>query len=365
MFNKTMLDTPYTATQNVPEPVLCKTYFFHNVCVICYTNHPTILALLDEMLGSFPEPGQLCGEATYYALCYENPSQFPVQLPNDGMHLDTIRLLTNTKLTWYRSCDYATEYQSFAALPGTNAAVLSAISANQYIALTQLEMPERYQAKFLRRYVLLMALVELVRQHGFEPCHAAAVTAPGDTQQGALIIGASGQGKTTLSLGCASTGCGLLGDDLVMLRNDTMDGAIRAYSITHEVAVRPGTIDLWQTLSFMRALPADSYDKRYCSIEQVRSGAARLQTPIRLLLFPSLTTEPQSTVTLLSKASTLQELVFQCVGKGGTYLRREERLFSLLSLLAQQAPGYRLVLARGTSDGPELVRSLLEAVPYD
>ncbi len=365
MLSETMLDTLYTATHNVPDPVLCKVYFFHDVRVTCYTNHPAILVLLDEMLGIFPEPGQLCGEVAYYILCYENPSQFPVQLPRDGIPLDTIRLLTNTKLTCYRSCDHATEYQSFAASLGCNAAVLTAISGTQNLALTQLEMPESYQAKFLRRYVLLMALGELVRPHGFEACHAAAVTAPWDTLQGALIIGASGQGKTTLSLGCASIGCGLLGDDLVMLREDAMDGTINAYAITHEVSVRPGTIDLWQTLSFMWALPADLRDKRYCSIEQVRTGAARFQTSIRLLLFPSLTAETQSTVTPLSKASTLQELVFQCVGKESTYPQAQERLFLLLSTLAEQAPGYRLTIASGANDGPQIARSLLEAVPYE
>ncbi len=226
-------------------------------------------------------------------------------------------------------------------------------------------MPEHYQAKFLRRYVLLLAVGELVRRYGFEPCHAAAITAPGDTQQGALIIGASGQGKTTLSLGCATIGCGLLGDDLVMLREDGMDGTISAYAITHEVAVRPATIDLWESLSFLKALSADSRDKRYCSIEQIHNGAARFQTSIRLLLFPSLIKAAQSSVIPLNKASTLQELVFQCVDKANTHPQAQERLFMLLSTLAEQAPGYRLAIAQGASDGPQIVRSLLEAISHD
>src|SRR5207302_3529682 len=126
-----------------------------------------------------------------------------------------------------------------------------------------------------------------MRSHGFEPCHAAAITAPGNNDQGALIIGGSGQGKTTLSLGCVSIGCGLLGDDLVMLGEGGMGRSIHAYTIMHEVSVRSGTIDLWQMLSFLRTFPADIHDKRYCSIEQVRRGTARIQTSIRLLIFPS------------------------------------------------------------------------------
>src|SRR6266852_269971 len=365
MLNKTMFDTLYTTVHHLPEPALRNAYFFHDIRITCHTNHPAILAMLDEMLGIFPEPSKPRGEASYYVLCYEHASQFPVHLPHDRIRTDTIRLLTKTKLTWYRSRDYTTEYQSYAPLPGCNAAALTAISPDENLALTQLEMPEHYQARFLRRYVLLMALGELMHLYGFEPCHAAAITAPWNTQQGALIIGASGRGKTTLSLGCAITGCGFLGDDLVMLREDIMGGTISAYAITHEVSARPATIDLWQTLSFMSAFPVDHYNKRYCSIEQVRTGSAFLQTPVRLLLSPSLTTEPQSTVTPLSKASALQELVFQCVGKGNTYPETQERLFILLSTLAEQAPGYQLTLARGASDGPQIVHSLLGTVPHD
>ena len=77
-----------------------------------------------------------------------------------------------------------------------------------------------YQAAFLRRYVFLLALGQIMGRFGFEPCHAAAITAPWDDHQGALILGESGSGKTTLSLECASLGCGFLGDDLVMLRSN-------------------------------------------------------------------------------------------------------------------------------------------------
>jgi len=357
MLNNTLLNVLYTTTYDLPEPAQCKDYFFHDVRVTCQTNHPTILTILDHMLGIFPEPEKPRGEATYSVFCYDSASQFPVRLPHDRVRIETVRLLTNTKLKYYKSHDYTTEYQSYTPLPPINEAALSVI--NSHIALTQLEMPEHYQTMFLRRYLLLIALGQLMRQYGFEPCHAAAITAPWDAEQGALIIGESGSGKTTLSLGCASTGCGLLGDDLVMLRENTEDETISAYTITHEVSVRSSTLELWESLSFLRDFPADLRDKRYCTIEQIRPGAAHIQAPIRLLLFPSLTTEKESRVTPLSKAGTLQELVDRCMSKGNMYPQTQERLFLLLSTLAQQAPGYRLTIARGTNEGPEIVCSLL------
>jgi len=99
-------------------------------------------------------------------------------------------------------------------------------------------------------------------------------------------------------------------------------------------------------------------DKRYCTIEQIQPAARRLQTSIRLLLFPSLTTATKSVVTRLSKASLLQELVDQCISKRNMSLQTQEQVFSLLGKLVEQAVGYHIAIARGANDGPEIVRSL-------
>src|SRR5437588_1581563 len=211
MLKDALLDTLYTKTHALTEPLLSKVYFFHDICVTCQTNSAAILAILDTMLGIFPRPGKVQGEVTYFILCYERAAQFPVQLPAQRVRTETMRLLTNTRLKCYRSADDTTEYQSFVALPPVNETALSVIYSTDGMALTQLEMADRYQAAFLRRYVLLLALGQLMQRYGFEPCHAASVTAPWDSEQGALILGASGIGKTTLSIGCALLGCGLLG----------------------------------------------------------------------------------------------------------------------------------------------------------
>jgi len=353
-----LYDTLHTSTRNLHKPLLSKVYFFHDIRIVCQTNHSAILAILDKMLAIFPEPGEVQGEANYFILCSQDALQFPVPLPHSRVRTETVRLLTNTKLKYYRSADGSTLYQSYAAFPPVNEAALSIIDPANAIAVTQLAMPGRYQATFLQRYVFLLALGQLMQKFGFEPCHAGAVTSPWDSQQGALIFGASGSGKTTLSVGCASTGCGLLGDDLVMLRKRANDGAVAAYAISHEVSIRSASLDLWPALSFLRAVPADARDKRYSAIDRVCNGAARVQTTIRLLLFPTLTEEAQSAVIPLSKASVLQELVDACLGKNSASQQAQERLFLFLSTLADQAKGYRLAIARGSNDGPQIVRSL-------
>lgn len=356
MFNSTLLDTLNKTAFNSPGPLLSKTLFFHDVRITCQTNHPTILAMLDDMLAIYPEPFQVRGEVTYSIFCYHDASQFPVQLPPDRICTEAVRLLNRTKLKYYLSAHYTTQYHHYIAMPPVNQAALTVINPHDNIGLTQLEMPERYQAKFLRRYVLLITLGQLIRPFGFEPCHAAAITSPWDNEQGALIIGSSGSGKTTLSLGCALASSGLLGDDLIMLRNDAH--LINAYTIMREVSVRSDSLDLWQALSFLRAFPADDRDKHYCTIEEIRTGATRIQAPIRLLIFPSLSTGKESRLTPLSKAHALHMLVDECLSKKYMYPQAQEQFFSLLCTLSEQARGYQLEIARGTTDGPRTVQTL-------
>ena len=353
---------PTQATCTHSGQLLQKALFFHDVSVVCRTNQPEVLALLEEMLGIFPQPEPMRGEIMYDVLCYGGASQFPLRLPPARKRTETLRLLTNTRLKYYESLDLATEYQSFDALPPINGSALTVINRVEPVITTQLEMPERYQPAFLRRYVFLLALGQVMGRFGFEPFHAAAVTAPWDAQRGALLIGGSGSGKTTLSIGCAIAGCGFLGDDLLMLR--AQDSTIAVYAITREVSVRSSSLDLWDDLAFLRRYPADLRDKRYCSIEAIRSGSARLQTPVRLLLFPVLTSEAKSQLIPLSKARTLQELIEQGISRTHQQRPARESMFAFLSLLAQQAPGYQLVISRSAQDGPQMIHPLFTGVSY-
>ena len=359
-----MFTTTSAGTHKLSENWLEKRLFFHDIVVHCRTNHAQTLALLEEMLGAFPEPEQTRGEIHYNVYCYEHASQFSQQLPTKRHRTDAIQLLTNTVLKYYRSDDSTLEFHSYAALEAVNGAALTIMQRDAPIVTTQLETPERYQASFLRRYVFLLALGHVMARFGFEPFHAAAITAPWDNRQGALLVGASGSGKTTLSIGCAIAGCGFLGDDLLMLREQTPGGEIVAGAVTHEVAVRSRSLQLWDALAFLAPYAADQRDKRYCSIDTIRAGAARWQTPVRLLLFPELTNDTESRVTPMSKAQALQALIEQAISNSYQHHHTPETLFALLSQLAQQTTGYRITIARGANDGPAIVKSLFTGGQY-
>jgi len=335
-----------------------RTFYFHDIAVHCRTNHVQVLALLEEMLAVFPEPARTRGEVQFNVYCYEEAAHFPLRLPPVRKRTDAIQLLTNTVLRYYRSLDSALEYHSYSALESVNATTLTVIQRDAPIVTTQLEMPERYSPSFLRRYVFLLALGHVMARFGFEPFHAAAITAPWDNRQGALLLGASGSGKTTLSIGCAIAGCGFLGDDLVMLRAQSPDDHIIACAMTREVAVRSNSLQLWGALAFLTHYPADQRDKRYSSIDAIHAGSARLQTPIRLLLFPTLTNDTYSHVIPMTKAQALQALIAQAISKRYQHHHTPETLFAFLSQLGQQATSYQIVISRGANDGPTIVKSL-------
>lgn len=344
--------------------LLEKTFFFHDIAVHCRTSHPQILAWLAEMLDTFPEAAHVRGEVQYTILCYDDAAHFPVQLPAARQRTDAIQLLPGTILKYYRSADATLEYHSYMALAAVNGAILTVIERDAPIVTTQLERLERYQPSFLRRYVFLLALGHIMTRFGFEPFHAAAITAPWDDRQGALLVGASGSGKTTLGVGCAIAGCGLLGDDLVLLRAQEQYSAITACAVTHEVALRSSALRLWDSLTFLASYPADEREKRYCSINDIRAGSARLETPVRLLLFPALTGEAHSRVIPMSKAQALQALIEQTISTGYQHHHTPATLFTLLGQLAQQASSYQVLISRGANDGPDIVRSLLAGERY-
>jgi hypothetical protein len=317
-----------------------------------------LMVLLEDLLSTFPKPDMIRGKAEYALFCYDSEEHFPVQLPHKRQRTETLDLLTGTHLKYYTNHDRSVHYHYYAAQPSVNDRILSVISPEQHMAVMQLTTLEHYDLTFLRRYLLILTLGELMHSYGFVPCHTAAITAPWDDQQGALLLGTSGSGKTSLSLSCASFGCGLLGDDLLLLRQHTQDARVYAHSISSEVSVRSATLDLWPALSFLKALPADTRDKRYSTIEQIRAGATCRQTPITLIIFPTLIEDARSSLTPLSKAATLRELVTLCVSKNDSYQQSQEHLFSLLGAMAEQAQGYQLSIARGDNSGPDLLCSL-------
>lgn len=376
------LSSGLATSEIVTGTVIHKTYFYHGIRIHYRTNHRALLPLLESIPGISSTAVEVRGSIVYALFCYQRAADFPVTLPREREGIEKVQLVTGSTVKYYRGADH-TLYQRFLAQPPLHGNVLTVLYANRCEALTQIEWADvednevgevdsrdwgdrRNEAGesathiFLRRYIVLLALGELLRTQGFEPCHAAAISAPWDQQQGALLLGDSGSGKTTASLGCTLAGCGLLGDDLLLLRQERGEhdqSKIQAYAIFPEISVRSPSLDLWPALSFLKSYPADQRDKRFCLPEALRPGAGRLTVPIQLLFFPTLTNESVSTVHPMSKAAVLSELVRLGISKehGATRPELQQQQFQLLTALAGQAQGYQLFIARGDQQYTQLI----------
>ena len=94
---------------------------------------------------------------------------------------------------------------------------------------------------------LVDSVLRGLHARGFISVHAASVATPG----GILVVaGASGQGKSTLALGLAHRGFGLLSDELAIIDRD---GSVLPYP--RSVHVRPATLDLIPALGFLAERP--------------------------------------------------------------------------------------------------------------
>jgi hypothetical protein len=87
------------------------------------------------------------------------------------------------------------------------------------------------------RQLFHFSVTHLLAQHQRYVLHAAGVIAADGNAY--LVVGGTGQGKSTLSLAALASGWGLLADDLVVIRRH--EGALEAHGIARSVAV-PGDL---------------------------------------------------------------------------------------------------------------------------
>ena len=95
---------------------------------------------------------------------------------------------------------------------------------------------------------IVHAVLAELTARGCDAIHAGAVVHRG---RATIIAGASGRGKTTLTLGLVARGLGLLSDEFAVVE----PGSGRILPYRRSVHVRPGTPELIPALSFVADLP--------------------------------------------------------------------------------------------------------------
>jgi hypothetical protein len=199
--------------------------------------------------------------------------------------------------------------------------------------------------------LLLTAVAPLLRRRGFFSVHAFAAAWHG---QAALLIGASGSGKSTGGLALVRAGWRFISDDRPLVRQGSSGVDVWGWHDPANIA--------WSTAilfpELKTAFSAEHEElKASCAIAQVYGDVLADMAPAAVLLFPHVAAQQVSTVTPMSASQALAGLLSQSMDAWDKGVIAAH--FELLSSLVESIPAYRLRLGRDVDALPDLVSNLL------
>jgi hypothetical protein len=201
-----------------------------------------------------------------------------------------------------------------------------------------------------QREFFLLSFVILLRGHDRYGLHANGLI---QEEQGILIVGESGAGKTTLTLGLMSQGWHLLSDDAIMLRRVECGiealALRRGFSCTRQTANHfSGLIDSFENRPHLRD------NKRLIDTEAVFPGSFSASCRPRAIIFPRISHQSQSQLVPMGESEAIFSLIAQSPG-----IMTEQpwaaRQLELLQQLVSQASSYRLLSGSDVFEDPESV----------
>lgn len=195
-------------------------------------------------------------------------------------------------------------------------------------------------------------LAELLKQHGLFMVHAAGLCL---NRRGLLIAGATGSGKTTLTIAMLRAGFAFLGDDTVFLRINS-DG-LCALAFPDEIDATADTIRLFPELqSVARQLPASNRRKRSFVPSRVYHARVAMECTPAILVFPQPVGAQESRLTPMPKDAALLELICNVLR---TEICSTQSHLNALAMLVKQCRCYRLHTGRDFDALAVRLRSLL------
>lgn len=153
------------------------------------------------------------------------------------------------------------------------------------------------------------ALSSALRRCGLFELHSAAVVDP-VSSKGVLVIGASGGGKSTLTVQLSAAGWSYLSDDVLMLSG--ADAEVEAWSLRRCFSVTADTVAASSLLhSSVALLSADSFNesKQRFSPQDVFATEFRESCTPRTLLFSEVGNDAASCLSRLSAAEAMTRLI--------------------------------------------------------
>ena len=191
-----------------------------------------------------------------------------------------------------------------------------------------------------------------MRKHDRQMVHAAAI---GNSNAGVLIPGKGGSGKSTTSLACLHSGLFYVGDNYVLLSQESTPFAYSLYnSCTLQAAnIRHRFPYLMTKISNPEKLDVE---KALLFVHQHYHEFVTKRIPIKVILLPEVTSQHTTRVRRVSPAKTLISLapssLFYLPNAGQDDFQR-------MACLVKQVPSYVLELGADISKIPDVILELL------
>lgn len=187
---------------------------------------------------------------------------------------------------------------------------------------------------------------------GAHMAHAAAV---GAKDQGILLAGRGGAGKSTLTLASLDAGMTLIGDDYVLLKAGTPP---RAYSLYSSAKIHSRFLhEAFPHWGGAVAQQIGPESKSLFMLEEWAPTALRKSFAIRAVVLPKVEFNQTASIVKISSTDALLAMapstIFQLPSAHATAMNYFRRWMEGL-------PAYRMTTGRSLPEGPRMLRALLE-----
>lgn len=279
-------------------------------------------------------------------IAYESNERIPYILPKEAV------LLHKNECTEYY------EYRRLWIVVLQSATMIINRSNNKILAFVHykdLKTPQ-YLEDFMH------PVMELLRQNGVYAHHAAAVSLNG---RGLLIVGKSGQGKTTLSVDLLSNGFDFLADDRCFLREGEQGvEVIGFYEPIRYFSDNVKHIHSIEEATRNQNLPRLSNDKSQLDLSLIYRNRIIDKSTLAGLVFPQYS--PQETTSRVEKIPsgesliTLLPLTMVCFDR-----ETSKTHFKFTAKLVATVPSIKLIMGQDHERWHILIKEYLDSIPDD
>ncbi|MCC2685183.1 MAG: hypothetical protein K0R75_2082 [Paenibacillaceae bacterium] len=306
-------------------------------------DHPQLLEAVGGWMSGFETPPPAEAPAIrVYLYAYESNERLPFRLPK------TAELTHESHLTRYYNDGNLWIVELWSGTAFVNRAANKIVAFAYYRDL--LNSPE-HLGDFMHPFA------ELLRQNGVYAHHGAAVS---DDGCGLLILGKSGQGKTSLAVDLLDRGFHFLSDDRCFVE-ETADGGMEAIGFYEPARFFASNVEHISALGQPEQWPTLPNGKHYADVRRLYPDRIIDRSRLRGLVFPFWSPEEESRVEPFPPGQTLMSLLpltMVCFDPA-----TGKAHFDFSARMARSLPSIKLIMGRDRDNWHKLIREFTSRLP--